>query len=125
MTAHHILKFAADRIEALEGEVERLTTNGIHTCHDNCRRFPCVQGREIRRLEGEVDAQRDRATVAQRHLAAARSRSARSSAALKAIAVRAGTFEGRGSFTAYVILTGELEAMADAAIRAAAAETSK
>jgi len=45
---------AADHIEALEKEVERLTINGIHTCHDNCQRLPCVQGREIRRLEAEV-----------------------------------------------------------------------
>jgi hypothetical protein len=41
---------AADRIEVLESEVKRLTLNGIHTCHDNCQRLPCVQGREIRRL---------------------------------------------------------------------------
>jgi hypothetical protein len=45
---------AALTIERLAGEVERLTLNGIHTCHDNCQRLPCVQGREIRRLEGEV-----------------------------------------------------------------------
>ncbi|NBW20451.1 MAG: hypothetical protein EBR82_72030 [Caulobacteraceae bacterium] len=42
---------AADRIEALEREVERLTTNGTHSCHDQCQRVPCVQGREIRRLQ--------------------------------------------------------------------------
>ena len=36
-------------------------------------------------------------------------------AALKAIAVRAGTFEGRGSYVAYVELAGEIEKMADAA----------
>ena len=35
--------------------------------------------------------------------------------ALKAIAVRAGTFEGRGSYIAYVELAGEIEKMADAA----------
>lgn len=45
---------AADRIEALEGEVERLTVNGIHTCHDNCQRLPCVQGREIRALKHDI-----------------------------------------------------------------------
>lgn len=44
---------AADALEAMAGEVERLTVNGIHTCHDNCQRFPCVQGRKIRRLEAE------------------------------------------------------------------------
>ena len=52
---------AADRIEALEGEVERLRV------------------------------------------------------ALKAIAVRAGTFEGRGSYIAYVTLSREIAKMADAA----------
>jgi len=36
-------------------------------------------------------------------------------AALEAIAVRAGTFEGRGSYIAYVELAGEIEKMADAA----------
>lgn len=53
--AGRTMREAADRIEALEGEVERLTVNGIHTCHDKCQRLPCVQGREIRRLEGEVE----------------------------------------------------------------------
>ena len=41
---------AADRIEALEAENERLTYNGIHTCHDECPRLPCVQRREIAQL---------------------------------------------------------------------------
>jgi hypothetical protein len=36
-------------------------------------------------------------------------------AALNAIAVRAGTFEGRGSYIAYVELAGEIEKMADVA----------
>jgi hypothetical protein len=36
-------------------------------------------------------------------------------AALEAIAVRAGTFEGRGNYIAYVELAGEIEKMADAA----------
>ncbi|MFO0475834.1 MAG: hypothetical protein ACK52K_11860 [Alphaproteobacteria bacterium] len=40
---------------------------------------------------------------------------ARLRAALEAIAVRAGTFEGRGSYIAYVELAGEIEKMADAA----------
>jgi len=46
---------AALALEALAGEVERLTTNGIHTCHDQCQRLPCVQGREIRALTAERD----------------------------------------------------------------------
>jgi hypothetical protein len=40
---------------------------------------------------------------------------ARLRAALEAIAVRAGTFEGRGNYIAYVALAGEIEKMADAA----------
>jgi hypothetical protein len=41
-------------------------------------------------------------------------------AAMLAIAVKAGTFDGRGSYTAYVMMAGQIEHMADAAIRAAA-----
>ena len=39
------------RIAELEGEVKRLDLNGIHTCHDECRRLPCVQRREIAALK--------------------------------------------------------------------------
>jgi hypothetical protein len=45
---------AADAIEALQAEVERLTYDGIHTCHDDCPRLPCVQRREIDALRAEV-----------------------------------------------------------------------
>ena len=45
---------AADRIEALQAEIERLTYDGIHTCHDDCPRLPCVQRREIDALQAEV-----------------------------------------------------------------------
>jgi hypothetical protein len=76
-----------DEIAQLRRKVAELETSGLHTCHDECPRLACVQGREIRRLR----------------------------AALKAIAVRAGTFEGRGSYIAYVELAGEIEKMADAA----------
>jgi len=44
---------AADAIEALQAEVERLTFDGIHTCHDDCPRLPCVQRREIDALRAE------------------------------------------------------------------------
>jgi hypothetical protein len=44
------LALGADRIEALQAEIERLTFDGIHTCHDDCPRLPCVQRREIERL---------------------------------------------------------------------------
>jgi hypothetical protein len=39
-----------DETEALRKRVAELEASAIHTCHDNCQRFPCVQGREIRRL---------------------------------------------------------------------------
>lgn len=46
---------AADRIEALSAEVERLNINGIHTCHDECQRVPCRQRREIERLRSILE----------------------------------------------------------------------
>jgi HAMP domain-containing protein len=45
---------AADAIEALQAEIERLTFDGIHTCHDDCPRLPCVQRREIEGLQAQV-----------------------------------------------------------------------
>jgi hypothetical protein len=66
---------AADRIEELEREVWKrrldfeemhrdykemrvrvaeLETGGVHTCHDECPRLPCVQAREIARLRGLI-----------------------------------------------------------------------
>jgi hypothetical protein len=38
-----------------KAEIERLTLNGIHTCHDQCPRLACVQGREIRRLREALE----------------------------------------------------------------------
>jgi hypothetical protein len=38
------------QVDALRAEVERLSYDGIHTCHDGCPRLPCVQRREIERL---------------------------------------------------------------------------
>jgi hypothetical protein len=48
------LAIGADRIEALQAEIERLTYDGIHTCHDDCPRLPCVQRREIDGLRADV-----------------------------------------------------------------------
>jgi len=45
---------AAEAIEALQAEVERLTYDGIHTCHDDGPRLPCVQRREIDGLQAEI-----------------------------------------------------------------------
>ena len=60
------LAIGADRIEALQAEIERLTYDGIHTCHDDCPRLPCVQRREIdglravlRHLMNELQAHKD------------------------------------------------------------------
>lgn len=41
---------AADRLEAQAVEIERLTVDGIHTCHDQCARPACVLRRENTRL---------------------------------------------------------------------------
>jgi hypothetical protein len=41
---------AADRIEVLSAENERLKYNGIHSCHDKCERPLCVAWRENERL---------------------------------------------------------------------------
>ena len=48
------LAIGADRIEALQAQVERLTYDGIHTCHADCPRLPCVQRREIDGLQADV-----------------------------------------------------------------------
>jgi hypothetical protein len=44
---------AAAEIRSLRAEVQRLTYDGIHTCHDACPRLPCVQRREIEALTAE------------------------------------------------------------------------
>lgn len=61
---------AALALEGLAGEVERLTANGIHTCHDECQRPLCKSYREIvaakkhgellNKMLGEAEAERDR-----------------------------------------------------------------
>lgn len=65
---------AADALEALAGEVERLTTNGVHSCHDECQRPLCKSYREIvaakkhgellNKMLGEAEAERDRLKAA-------------------------------------------------------------
>jgi hypothetical protein len=49
-----LLTTAQAEAEALRAEIERLTYDGIHTCHDGCPRLPCVQRREIDALRAEV-----------------------------------------------------------------------
>lgn len=63
---------AADALEALAGEVKRITkerddldANGIHTCHDNCTRHFCVMRRRMR----DAQAERDRLKAAIRLIA--------------------------------------------------------
>lgn len=48
------MEAAADRIEALTAEVRRLNYDGIHTCHAECPRLPCVQRREIEALTAVI-----------------------------------------------------------------------
>jgi HAMP domain-containing protein len=52
--ANIAMREAADAIEALQAEIERLTYDGIHTCHADCPRLPCVQRREIEGLRADV-----------------------------------------------------------------------
>ena len=44
------------RITHLEAEIERLTLDGVHTCHERCQRIACVQRREIERLRTRLSA---------------------------------------------------------------------
>lgn len=42
-------EFAAHRLStqsAMQAEIDRLTANGIHTCHDQCQRVACVLRRK-------------------------------------------------------------------------------
>jgi len=52
--ANDTMREAADAIAALQAEIERLTYDGIHTCHADCPRLPCVQRREIEGLQAQV-----------------------------------------------------------------------
>lgn len=49
-----VIEDALASTEALRAEVQRLTYDGIHTCHDDCQRLPCVQRREIEALRAEI-----------------------------------------------------------------------
>jgi hypothetical protein len=49
------LALGKSEAEALRAEVERLSYDGIHTCHDDCPRLPCVQRREIERLREALE----------------------------------------------------------------------
>ncbi len=72
---------AALALEGLAGEVERLTANGIHTCHDECQRPLCKSYREIvaakkhgellNKMLGEAEAERDRLQLANARMKAA------------------------------------------------------
>lgn len=54
--ASQTIKSLTARAEAAEAEVQRLTYNGIHTCHAECPRLPCVQRREIEALTARAEA---------------------------------------------------------------------
>ena len=45
---------AADRIEILTAEVQRLDYSTTHTCWDECPRVPCAQRREIEALTTQL-----------------------------------------------------------------------
>lgn len=59
---------AAEHIEHLKAEVERLQTAGVHTCHDQCQRYACVQFRRAEAAEAEVAAmKKERAELTNRY----------------------------------------------------------
>ena len=43
----------------LKQQVEQLTVNGVHTCHDECQRVACVLRREVEKLKAERDEAHD------------------------------------------------------------------
>jgi hypothetical protein len=45
-----------DELAAARAEIERLDVSGIHSCHKDCQRLPCVLRRELK----AVTEQRDR-----------------------------------------------------------------
>jgi hypothetical protein len=45
--------------QRLEAEVERLTVDGIHTCHDHCQRPMCVLRRENEELRKRLEEMSD------------------------------------------------------------------
>lgn len=47
---------AAAELSRLQADVERLTLDGIHTCHDQCQRPACVLRRENAALQARVEA---------------------------------------------------------------------
>lgn len=69
----------------------------------------------VKRLRQPHGPSKPDAVTAADRIEALEAEVARLRVALNAIAVRAGTFEGRGSYIAYVELAGEIEKMADAA----------
>ena len=54
LVAKQALSTQAAELDALRGEVERLTLDGIHTCSDACQRPACVLRRENAQLRDRV-----------------------------------------------------------------------
>lgn len=42
-------------IEGYQLAQAEISTNSVHTCHDQCRRLACVQRREIEKLKAEIE----------------------------------------------------------------------
>ena len=60
---------AADEIERLTAEVQRLDYNTTHTCWDECPRLPCAQRREIEALTAQLAEARESERAADADLA--------------------------------------------------------
>ena len=59
MPATAVLHLAADEIERLTVEVQRLDHSTTHTCWDECPRLACAQRREIEALTAQLAEARE------------------------------------------------------------------
>jgi hypothetical protein len=77
ITVARLMDEAADRIEALTAEVQRLDYSTTHTCWDECPRLPCAQRREIEALTARAEAAEARNKVLEEALRVIRSEAQR------------------------------------------------
>jgi len=56
LAAWELLREARLELNAARAEIERLDTVGIHSCHKDCQRLPCVLRRERDEARAEIEA---------------------------------------------------------------------